>query len=152
MATEFSDNHKVGDSYLPRCCAVSTVERLLTFREERSTFTFRVNRKTFLNCLVPKMEELGSFETSGTIYQPTQPRNIQNDLNLQSTQAGELRICQWDFKVSKAKFRDNFFGILDYDKEWSCRWVQYKHPSFKVTRSGIKLVHWFKTFLYIYPS
>jgi hypothetical protein len=127
---------------------VLTVERLLTFREDRSAFTFRVKRKTFLNYLVSKMEELGSFETSGTIYQPTRPRNIQNDLNLQSTQAVERRICQWELKVSKAKFCDDFFGILDYDNGWSCRWVQYKPPSFKVTRSGIKFVHWFKTFFF----
>jgi hypothetical protein len=38
------------------------------------------------------MEELGSFESSGNIYQHTQPRIIQNDLNLQSTQAGERQI------------------------------------------------------------
>ena len=67
------------------------------------------------------MEELGSFESSGTIYQPTQPRIIQNDLNRQSTQMGERQISQGQFKVSKAKFRYDFFGLLDYDNEWSCR-------------------------------
>ena len=67
------------------------------------------------------MEELGSFESSWTIYQPTQPSIIQNDLNLQSTQAGERQISQWQFKISKAKFRDDFFGLLGYGNEWSCR-------------------------------
>jgi len=67
------------------------------------------------------MEELGSYESSGTIYQPTRPRFIQNDLNLQSTQAGERQNSQWQFKVSKAKFRKDFFCPLGYDNEWSCR-------------------------------
>jgi hypothetical protein len=70
------------------------------------------------------MEELGSFENSGNICQPTQPRIIQNDLNLQSAQTRERQISQWQFKVSKAKFRDYFFSLLIYDIEWSCRWVQ----------------------------
>ena len=94
LATEFSDNYKFEDSNLPRCFAVSTVQYLLTFRKERRGFAFRFNRITFLKCLVPKMEELGSYESSGTIYQPTRPRFIQNDLNLQSTQAGERQNSQ----------------------------------------------------------
>lgn len=101
LATGFSDNHEVGDSYVPRCWAVSTVECLLTFREEHSAFIFRVSRKTFLNCLVPKMEELGSFGSSGTIYQPTQPRVIQNDFSLQWTHAWERQDYQWRFKYRR---------------------------------------------------